>query len=53
LIDNEENQQPDSGKKYELRSRQVPITAPRTQNVRRKVINQPVVSVIKHIHAPN
>ena len=33
LINNEENQQPDSSRKYELRSHQVPIVAPRKQNV--------------------
>ena len=39
LINNEENQQPDSGRKYELRSRQVSISALRKQNVGRKMIN--------------
>lgn len=53
LINNEENQQPDSGKKYELCSHQVPISAPRKQIVGRKVINQPALSVIEPIPVPN
>ena len=53
LINNEENQQPDLGRKLELRSRQVPITTLRKQNVGRKAINQPVVSVMEPILVPN
>ena len=53
LINNEENQQPDLGRKYELHSRQVPITTLRKQNVRRKAINQLVVSVTEPVFVPN
>ena len=53
LINNEENQQPNLGRKYELRSRQVPITTLRKQNVGRKAINQPVVPVIEPVFVPN
>ena len=40
LINNEPDQQPDSSRKYELHYRQVPISAPRKQNLGRKMINQ-------------
>lgn len=53
LINNEENQQPDLGRKLELHSRQVPITTLRKQNVGRKAINQPVVPVTKPVFVRN
>ena len=40
-------------RKLELRSRQVPITVLRKQNVRRKAINQPTVPVTEPVFVPN
>ena len=40
MVNNESDQQTDLGRKYELRSRQVPISAPNKQNLGRKIINQ-------------
>lgn len=53
MISNESDQQPNSGRKYELRSRQVPISTPKKQNVERKMINQPTLPVRKSITVPN
>ena len=53
LVNNESDQQPNSGRKYELRSRQVPILAPRKQNLGRKMINQPTAPTREPIPVPN
>ena len=41
MANDESDQQSNPGKKYELCSRQVPISAPNKQNLGRKIINQP------------
>lgn len=53
MINNELDQQPNLGIKYELRSRQGPILAPRKQNLGRKMINQFALPARETISMPN
>ena len=53
MVNNESYQQPVSGRKYELCSCQVPISAPRKQNLGRKMINQPTPLAREFIPIPN
>ena len=53
MVNNESDHQSDPGRKYELRSRQVPISTPNKQNLGRKMINQPTPPAKGPIPVPN
>ena len=53
MINNESYQQSNLGRKYELQSHQVPISAPKKWNLGRKMINQPAPPAREPIPVPN